>query len=137
MDFSGFEINRYHIIEKLGQGGMAVVYKAFDTKLERYVAIKIVRTDIYGPAIRERVNQRFEREAKTLSKLEHPNIIAIIDYVLGISLISSCRLFPVGHSRINSGNPYYEAINCSANVDALVYAHSKGLSIAMSNHQIF
>ena len=80
MDFSGFEIDRYHIIEKLGQGGMAVVYKAFDTKLERYVAIKIVRTDIYGPAIRDRVNQRFEREAKTLSKLEHPNIIAIIDY---------------------------------------------------------
>ena len=131
MDFSGFEIDRYHIIEKLGQGGMAVVYKAFDTKLERYVAIKIVRTDIYGPAIRERVNQRFEREAKTLSKLEHPNIIAIIDYgYWEESPYLVMPFIPGGTLKDKLGKPIYwrEAIQLLMPiVDALVYAHSKGL----------
>ena len=131
MDFSGFEIDRYHIIEKLGQGGMAVVYKAFDTKLERYVAIKIVRTDIYGPSSRERVNQRFEREAKTLSKLEHPNIIAIIDYgYWEESPYLVMPFIPGGTLKDKLGKPIYwrEAIQLLMPiVDALVYAHSKGL----------
>ncbi len=65
MDLIGLKIDRWiNIIEKLGQGGMAAVYKALDTRLERYVAIKIVRMDVHGPTIRERINQRFERESK-------------------------------------------------------------------------
>jgi serine/threonine-protein kinase len=73
-------IGRYHILEKLGQGGMAMVFKAFDTRLEREVAIKIIRTEQFGEELLDRILKRFEREAKTLARLTHPNIVGIIDY---------------------------------------------------------
>ncbi len=47
-DLSGQDIGKYHLIEPIGQGGMAVVYKAFETRLERYVAIKIIRREAFG-----------------------------------------------------------------------------------------
>lgn len=50
-NLSGYSIDRYHILEQLGQGGMATVYKAYDTRLEREVAIKIIRTELFGQAV--------------------------------------------------------------------------------------
>ena len=79
-DLTGQSIGRYHIIEQLGQGGMATVYKAFDTRLERDVAIKIIRREVFSTEMLERVLKRFEREAKALAKLTHPNIVPILDY---------------------------------------------------------
>ena len=51
----GKSIGRYHILEQLGQGGMANVYKAFDTRLEREVAVKVIRTELFGEAFIERI----------------------------------------------------------------------------------
>jgi serine/threonine protein kinase/Tol biopolymer transport system component len=79
-DFTGQDFDRYHILEPLGEGGMASVYKAYDTRLERDVAVKIIRTDMFIPATLQQVLKRFEREAKSLAKLSHPNIVSIIDY---------------------------------------------------------
>jgi serine/threonine protein kinase/Tol biopolymer transport system component len=79
-DFTGEYFDRYHLIAPLGEGGMASVYKAYDTRLERDVAVKIIRTDMFIPAVLEKVMKRFEREAKSLAKLSHPNIVSIIDY---------------------------------------------------------
>jgi WD40 repeat protein/serine/threonine protein kinase len=76
----GKSIDRYHILEQLGEGGMATVYKAYDTRLERDVAIKIIRTDLFGASVLERMLKRFEREAKSLAKLSHLHIIKVIDY---------------------------------------------------------
>lgn len=76
----GQSFGRYHIIEKLGEGGMAVVYKAFDTHLECEVAVKVIRTDQLAPAVLERTMKRFEREAKEVAKLNHPNIVRVMDY---------------------------------------------------------
>jgi|GEM_PF-832071 len=76
----GQSIGRYHIIERLGEGGMAIVYKAYDTRLEREVAIKVIRVDQFPPAILENILKRFEREAKALARLNHPNIVPVIDY---------------------------------------------------------
>jgi serine/threonine protein kinase len=79
-DFSGIYFDRYHILASLGEGGMASVYKAYDTRLERDVAVKIIRIDMFIPAVLQDVLKRFEREAKSLAKLSHPNIVGIIDY---------------------------------------------------------
>jgi arabinogalactan oligomer/maltooligosaccharide transport system substrate-binding protein len=79
-NLTGHELGRYHIIEQLGEGGMATVYKAFDTHLESEVAIKVIRTDQLAPAVLERTIKRFEREAKEVAKLNHPNIVRVTDY---------------------------------------------------------
>jgi len=78
--FIGRDVGRYHIIEPLGEGGMAAVYKAYDTRLERDVAIKFIRLHSIPPDQKERLLIRFDREAKRMAKFTHPNIVAIIDY---------------------------------------------------------
>jgi serine/threonine protein kinase len=76
----GHSLGRYQILEQLGEGGMATVYKAYDTRLDRFVAIKVIRTDQFGPTSLDTVMKRFEREAKALAKLSHPNIVHVHDY---------------------------------------------------------
>ena len=77
IDLTGKDIGRYHIIERLGRGGMASVYKAYDTNLERNVALKVIRAEkVESPE----TLARFEREARALAQLEHPNIVNIHDY---------------------------------------------------------
>ena len=61
---NGQSIGRYNLIEPLGEGGMAVVYKAYDTHLECEVAVKIIRIDNLPRNAEERALKRFEREAK-------------------------------------------------------------------------
>lgn len=77
---TGLDIGRNHIIEQLGEGGMATVYKAFDNRLERQVAIKFIRRDTIGTAQIAQMLKRFEREAKSLARLSHPNIVKVYDY---------------------------------------------------------
>ncbi len=76
----GQSFGRYHILEQIGEGGMATVYKAFDTRLEVEVAVKVIRTERLSPEISEIALKRFEREAKALAKLNHPNIVKVTDY---------------------------------------------------------
>ena len=73
----GENIGPYRLIEKLGKGGMATVFKAYHPSLDRYVAIKALH-----PAFMEHPGfiERFEREAKVVAKLEHPNIVPIYDF---------------------------------------------------------
>ncbi len=76
----GQSLGRYQVLEQLGEGGMATVYKAYDTLLERNVAIKVIRTDQVAPAMLDEMLKRFEREAKALAQLSHPNIVHVHDY---------------------------------------------------------
>jgi serine/threonine-protein kinase len=76
----GREVGRYKILELIGKGGMATVYKAFDTRLDREVAIKFIRSEVFPVAELDMLHKRFEREAKSLGRLSHPNIVPVIDY---------------------------------------------------------
>jgi serine/threonine-protein kinase len=76
----GQNFGRYQILSVLGEGGMATVYKAYDTRLEREVAIKVIRREAFPQDEMEMLLKRFEREAKSLGRLSHPNIVGVIDY---------------------------------------------------------
>jgi serine/threonine protein kinase len=74
---AGENVGSYRIIEKLGQGGMATVFKAYHPSLDRYVAIKVLH-----PAFKEdpQFLERFTREARVVARLEHPNIVQVYDF---------------------------------------------------------
>ncbi|HET9905047.1 MAG TPA: protein kinase, partial [Anaerolineales bacterium] len=73
----GENVGPYRIIEQLGQGGMATVFKAYHASLDRYVAIKALH-----PAFNQDVTfeARFQREARVVARLEHPHIVPVYDY---------------------------------------------------------
>ena len=73
----GENVGPYRVMEQLGQGGMATVFKAYHAALDRYVALKVLHT-----AFGEDPNfeARFQREAKLVAKLDHPNIVPVYDY---------------------------------------------------------
>lgn len=78
MTFSiGTVLGPYEITEKIGQGGMATVYKAYHKALDRYIAIKVLH-----PAYKEEESflRRFTREAQVVARLEHPNIVPVYDF---------------------------------------------------------
>jgi Tol biopolymer transport system component len=125
----GRTISHYEILEKLGEGGMGVVHKAFDTHLDRVVAVKVLPPEKVADADRKR---RFVQEAKAASALNHPNIITIydIDSADGIDFIAMelvagktlDRLIPRHGLRLN------EALKYSVQIaDALAAAHAAGI----------
>jgi type II secretory pathway pseudopilin PulG/predicted Ser/Thr protein kinase len=75
----GTQISQYRLIDKLGEGGMGVVYKAMDTLLDRTVAIKLISSDRTASA---EVLQRFTSEAKVQATLSHPNITTLYSYLV-------------------------------------------------------
>ncbi len=73
----GENIGPYRIIEQLGQGGMATVYKAYHAALDRYVALKVLHLAFNED---QTFTARFQREARVVARLEHPNIVPVYDY---------------------------------------------------------
>jgi Tol biopolymer transport system component/tRNA A-37 threonylcarbamoyl transferase component Bud32 len=130
-DLIGLSFGRYHILEQLGEGGMATVYKAYDTRLERDVAVKVIRRGAFPPDQLTRILKRFEREAKALAQLSHPNIIGVIDYgdhegspYLVMPFISGGTL----KQRLGNPIPWQEAARILLpTARALKYAHGQGV----------
>lgn len=126
---TGRTISHYRILEKLGSGGMGVVYKAEDTHLDRFVAIKVLPPDKVADEERKR---RFVQEAKSASALNHPNIIHIYDIaeVDGIQFIAM-EYVPgktldhvIGRKGLRLADSLKYAVQIA---DALAKAHTAGI----------
>lgn len=73
----GEDIGPYHITEQIGSGGMATVYKAYQQRLDRHIAMKVIHETLQ---IEDNFTARFEREARIVARLDHPSIVPIYDY---------------------------------------------------------
>ena len=128
-DLIGQSLGRYHILEQLGEGGMAVVYKAYDTRLEADVAVKVIRVENLTLGTMERALKRFEREAKALAKLNHQNIVNVTDYGEYESKpYLVMPYFPGGtlKQKLGKAIPWQEAVEMLLPIaEALDYAHSQ------------
>ena len=71
------ELGRYRLDEQVGQGGMAVVWRGWDTQLRRIVAVKVLHAHLHS---REEIRRRFDREAHAVARLHHPHILDVYDF---------------------------------------------------------
>lgn len=128
-DLTGVKIERYQIVRELGRGGMAVVYRATDSMLDRNVAIKIILSEGSSPEKTEKMLKRFNRESRFLAGLSHPNIVKVLDFgeyestpYLVMEFISGGAL----RSRMGKPIPYAQAAAQLVPIArALHYAHQQ------------
>jgi len=137
-NFSGQSIDRYYILEPLGEGGMSIVYKAFDTRLECDVAVKFIRSERLNGDNSAKALKRFKDEAQKTAVLSHPNIVPVIDYgefdgtpYLVMRYMPGGTLKQALQNRLQKGlgpYPYPEAAAILAPIArALEVAHQAGL----------
>ncbi len=130
----GQVLGKYQVLEPLGRGGMARVYRAYHPQLDRYVAIKMLRSDlVQGEAFFD----RFRREAQAVATLRHPNIVQVFDYdvqedvsYMVLELLEGDSLKTRLHDyRIRDESvPLGEVVRILLDVlDGLAYAHSEGM----------
>ncbi len=128
-DLTGKQLGSYQIVAPLGEGGMAVVYKAYQPAMDRYVALKILPRHF---ASDPQFISRFQQEAKLLAKLQHPHILPVFDFgemdgytYIVMPFVASGTLTDLMHGQ---PLPLEQIRGVISQVgDALDYAHMRGL----------
>lgn len=125
----GARLDHYHLLEQVGQGGMATVYRARDLRARRTVAVKVLSPTISGE---KRFIRRFRREASLVSRLKHPHIVPVIDYGEAHGLAYLVMPFIYGdtlQARMNQGRiTRQEAVRWIDQIAAaLQFAHDQGV----------
>jgi len=128
-DLIGTTLGHYRIVEQIGAGGMGVIYRAHDDRLDRDVAIKVLHESVARDADRL---ARFEREAKAVAKLDHPNILAIheLGTLQGSPFIVTELLDGqnLRQSIPTTGMLWQKVVEMGAAIaDGLAAAHAKGI----------
>src|SRR5947208_2650810 len=129
-ELTGTTLGKYQVMERLGRGGMADVYRAYQPGMDRYVAIKVMHSHLADDS---NFITRFRREAQSVGNLRHPNIVQVIDfdvqddeYYMVMEYIQGETLKAVLKRR--GTLPLEEALNIASKLaDALAYAHSQGM----------
>ncbi len=130
----GQTLGKYRIVEQLGRGGMAQVYKAYHPQLDRHVAVKVLRSDLVEEA---EFLARFRREARAVAALRHPNIVQVYDFdtqddlyymvmelLEGDTLKTYLNAYRTGGERI----PPSEMVRILSDaLSGLAFAHSQGI----------
>ncbi|MBZ0294545.1 MAG: protein kinase [Anaerolineae bacterium] len=132
-DMIGRDIGEFHIEARIGRGGTASVYRAYQKSMNRYVALKVIRPDFNNTDEYETFRKRFDLEAEVVAQLEHIHILPVYAYGVeqGIAYLVM-RLLNGGslHNRIEVGKPMplEEATDIFSQVaQGLAYAHSRGV----------
>lgn len=134
-DLTGQTLGKYQIVERLGRGGMADVYKAYQPGLDRYVAIKVMHPHL---ADQPEFIARFEREARAVARLRHQYIIQVFDfdiqddrYFMVMEYVEGSRTLKEVLAELNAKDERFslaQILNIIAKVaDALDYAHRQGM----------
>jgi serine/threonine protein kinase len=128
------QLGKYEVIERLGRGGMAEVYKAYQASLDRFVALKLLHPFL---ADDPEFKDRFEREARNVARLRHPNIVQVYDfeydaesesYYMVMELIDGQTLKDHLDSRKGERLPIPEVLRIMrGSVEALAYAHARSM----------
>ena len=130
----GQMLGKYRLLEPLGRGGMARVYRAYHAQLDRYVTVKVLRGDLLDD---DNFIDRFRREARAVAGLRHPNIVQVFDYDVedhisymvlelldGDSLKTRLHDYRMRGERMGLGEMVH--ILCQV-LDGLSYAHTQGM----------
>jgi serine/threonine-protein kinase len=136
MESVGYTLGPYQVLEKIGRGGMAEVYKGFHPSLNRYVAIKLLLGQSLGAD--PNFAKRFRREAQAIAALDHPNIVQIYDFgaqpddshYLVMEYVEGQDLRAVMAERASAGQPFRqdEILHLLSQVaEAVDYAHQHGV----------
>ncbi len=130
----GLQLGKYQLREQLGRGGMADVYRAYHPQLDRFVAIKVLRGELVED---EEFLARFQREAKIVAALRHPNIVQVFDadaqdniYYMVMELLDgdSLKARLTNYRARGERMPLGEVVRVLLDaLDGLAYAHSEGM----------
>lgn len=125
----GHKLGKYEIVELVGQGGMATVYKGYQSDIDRYVAVKVLPPH---PGLDQQFTERFRLEARTIARLQHPHILPLYDYGVQDDILYLVTAYVQGGSLndlIDRGKlPLPEIARILKQVAAaLDYAHRQGV----------